>query len=369
MKKMENYGLDLHCSMILDEFRELQGSFQTIEKVVRDTLEKSIRENGIYINAMESRIKAEKSLAGKLELKGHKYSSIYDLTDMVGARVITFYEDEVDKIAALVGRAFDVDWENSVDKRKMHELDSFGYESLHYICRIPKELYCDPEHPEINKIRFEIQMRTALQHVWATINHDTGYKTGVEIPREHLRNMNRLAGMLELADEQFSRIRTEINDYRRQVQGLVSSGKFEEVNLDVNSYRSYLELGPFEGLTRRIAAINQAEIHQSSLISYFSLLKELGFKTLGDLENLRKENEEDAYQFAVYELGNTDIDIISTTIGLQDLLIVHILKSGLGEQGLVGMLDALYGQSAYNISRAQRIMGYADKLEFMNKTK
>lgn len=358
--------MDLHCSMILDDFRDLQDTYRTIETIVRNTLESSIRENGIYINALESRIKAEKSLAGKLELKGHKYTDIYDLTDLVGARVITFYEDEVDKIAALVGRAFDVDWENSVDKRKMHDLNSFGYESLHYICRIPESLYKDPAHPEINRIRFEIQMRTALQHVWATINHDTGYKTGVEIPKEYLRNMNRLAGMLELADEQFSRIRTEINDYRRNVQNLVSSGKFEEVNLDVDSYRSYLDMGPFDGLNRRIAAINQAEIHQSSLLSYYSVLKDLGFKTLGDIEQLIKENCDDAYQFAVFELGNTDIDIISTTVGLQDLLIVKILKMGLGKAGLVDMLNALNGESAYNTARAERIMGNAAKLEFMN---
>ena len=206
------YELDLHCQMILDEYREELAIFEKMKEIVRAQLKKCVADNNIYVIAIESRIKTENSLAGKLELKGHKYKTLSDITDILGTRVITFYSEEVDKISALIDKVFEIDWENSVDKRKALDLDQFGYMSLHYICRIPKSLYYDAEHPEINDFRFEIQMRTALQHVWATMYHDTGYKSGIEVPKEHLRNMNRLAGMLELADEQFSRIRKEITD-------------------------------------------------------------------------------------------------------------------------------------------------------------
>ena len=361
----ETYGLDFHCQMILDEYREFLPSFKKMEEIIRGSITRCISTNGIYINAMETRVKKEKSLVGKLELKGNKYASLSAITDIVGARVITFYTDEVDKISALVDRLFDIDWANSVDKRQKHELNSFGYNSLHYICRIPKELHFDPEHPEINEFRFELQMRTALQHVWATMYHDTGYKSGVEIPREYLRNLNRLAGMLELADEQFSLIRTNINNYRREVQQLVSNCRFDEVRLDGDSFSSYLKLRPFDKLTRKIAAINQAEIHETNIIAYFKVFKEFQFDTLQDIENLIKENSEDAYQLAVYQIGNTDIDIISSSVAIQDLCVVYILKQGFGVEGLKYMFDTLGGESEHNRDRAQRIMDAARQLKFM----
>ena len=362
---LEKYGLDLHCTMILEEYRDNLPVFEIIRDIVYDKLKESIESNGIYLNAIETRIKTEKSLAGKLEIKGSKYATLEDITDIVGARIITFYSDEVDKISALVDRIFDVDWANSVDKRKMHELDSFGYNSLHYICRIPKSLHYDPMHPEINTIRVEIQMRTALQHVWATMYHDTGYKSGVEVPKEYLRNLNRLAGMLELADEQFSLIRTNINDYRRQVQNLVASGRFDDVPLNGDSFKSFLNLRPFDKLVKRIAAINQAEVHESSILPYLAVLNHLQFKSLGDVDRMIKDNSEDAYTLAVYQIGNTDLDIISSTVAIQDLCVVTILKNKGGAGGLKHMFDLLGGSSDYNAERAERILQTAKQLPFM----
>ncbi|MCQ2126144.1 MAG: hypothetical protein MJZ06_01710 [Bacteroidaceae bacterium] len=364
---VEKYGLDLHCTMMLEEYRENRKSFEKILEISLGCIRDLLAKNGILVTAVEGRVKEEKSLAGKLELKGHKYRCLSDITDIIGTRVITFYTDDVDKVAALAENSFEIDWENSVDKRKMHQLDSFGYMSLHYVCRIPKSMYFDPEHPEINTIRFEIQLRTTLQHMWANMNHDCGYKGDVEIPIEHLRNMNRLAGVLELADDEFSRIRTAVNDYRRQVQNLVASGKFSEVALDIDTFRSYLNMKPFDKLNRRIAAINQAEIHDASLMPYLALFKYLGFKTLGDIEELKKSSSDDAYQLATLEIGGTDIDIISSTVAVQDLCIVHILKSGAGEQGLTDFFDQLNGQSAYNRTRAARLMEKTSRLAFMNK--
>ena len=364
-KNLADYGLQPRETKILREYREKRATYEKLLEVVKKVLAESIASNNIYINAIEARIKAEDSLAGKLVRKAGKYNSLLDLTDILGARVITFYSDEVDKIAALVGSLFEIDWENSIDKRKMHDIHSFGYSSLHYICRIPKSLFQDPAFPDLNEIRFEVQMRTALQHVWSVLDHDTGYKSGFEVPREYLRNMNRLAGMLELADEQFCAIRTGINNYRRHVQSLVHSGKFGEVSLDGDSFGNYLELRPFDSLNNKIASINQAEIHETALGNFLKVFLFLGFKTLGDIEDMIHECSEDAYQLAAFQLGNTDLDIINSSLGVVNLCAVHILKRGGGVLELTRCLDELNGPSAANRGRAEHLYEKAKKLAFM----
>ena len=351
----DKYKLDAHAQAILEEYRQQRPVFAKMQETIPAQVRSLFDEAGIVVASIESRVKEEKSLAGKLELKGAKYASLADITDIFGMRIITFYIDDVDKVASVVERLFEVDWDNSVDKRKLHEVDRFGYMSLHYICR----------HPDF-PFRFEVQMRTILQHAWANMNHDTGYKSDVEVPVEYMRNMNRLAGMLELVDEQFSRIRTEINDYRRQVQSLVASGHLEEVTLDGDSFRSYLNLGPFDALNRRIASVNQAEIQEVFLMPYLSVFKLLGFKTLGDVADLIRNNADAAYQLACYQISLTDLDILASSVGPQNLCIAYLLKKGSGRAGIRLMLDALNGESESNDMMAEYIVEQAKGLSFMH---
>lgn len=347
--------LDPHCEAILEEYKENLPRFREVEQEAKEKLRKAFTDAGLLVAAIESRVKAYDSLAGKLELKGHKYHSLADITDILGLRVITFYIDDVDKVASAVERLFTIDWENSVDKRKVHEIDSFGYLSLHYICSVPDFPY-----------RFEIQMRTLLQHAWANMDHDTGYKSGVEIPKRYMRNMSRLAGMLELVDDEFSKIRIELTDYRRRVQALVRSGNLDEVTIDGDTFRSYLDLNPFAQLNKRIASMNQAEIQDVPLMPYLAVFKGIGLKTLGDIARMIKEYSEGAYQIACYQIGLTDLDIISSSIGPQDLCIAYILRNGGGKAGIKYMFDLLNGESESNDMMAEMLLEQSKGLPFMN---
>ena len=338
------------------EYRDNLPWFEESSRKVYQLLKETMDKAGLLTAALEYRVKAEDSLAGKLELKGGKYHSLKDITDIIGLRVITFYIDDVDKVASAVERVFEVDWENSVDKRKALEIDSFGYLSLHYVCRIPDSEY-----------KMEIQMRTVLQHAWANMNHDTGYKSGVEVPPRYLRNLSRLAGMLELVDDEFSRIRTELTNYRRQVRSLVATGNLDDVPLDGDTFRSFMEMNPFEPLNQRIASVNQAEIHEVSLMPYLELFKGIGCKTLGDISNLIKDYSEGAFQIATFQIGLTDLDIVSSSIGPQNICIAYLLKQGSGKAGIRFMFDTLNGKSESNDMIAELIMEQTPDLPFMHQ--
>lgn len=357
--------LDLHSEMILETYCERIPVFERMKEVILEQIRRRLEENHIVVAGLEGRVKKKASLTGKLELKGGKYKSLDDITDIVGVRVITYYSDEVDIISGLVEQMFDIDWENSVDKRKMLEIDRFGYMSLHYICRIPETMYKDPDMPLLNQIRFELQMRSTLQHVWANMYHDTGYKSDIEIPLEYQRGMSRLAGILELADEQFSRIRREINDYRRNVQSLVTSGNFDEVPLNGDTFRSFLELKPFKRLAEKIAAINQAELYEDSLMPYYRVLLHMGMRTIGDIVRMRNECEDGAYQLALLQLAGTGLDIVACSVAIQNICIVCILKQGFGEAGLERLFASLNGASEYHGQRAKRIYEQAKKINII----
>ena len=351
----EGIKLDPHGEALMEQYHKLRPSLEKLAKEAYDLLRTTLREQGIYVTAIEYRVKSEKSLAGKLEMKGSKYKTIDDVTDLVGLRVITFYTDEVDKVAAIAKRIFNIDWQESVDKRK-HQLNAFGYNSLHYICQL-----------KTGSPRFELQMRTALQHVWSTIEHDTGYKGDVMIPSEYRRQFSRLAGMLELIDDEFSRLRIVLTDYRRQIQSLVKNGQLDDVPLSADSFRSYLDLRPFDRLNGRIAAVNQAEIYPVSMMPYLKLLESFGLETLGDVQRFIDDNSDDAHQLALSQLALTDLDILSSSAALQYLCLVYVLKHNGGLEGLTSVYDIINGKSDSNGMLANMMLEQAKTLPFMQK--
>ena len=82
--------MDLHCQLILEEYDARRAEFERLEQIVQQTLDQALARNALMVTAVTTRIKTRDSLKNKLELKGGKYSSLNDITDILGARIITF---------------------------------------------------------------------------------------------------------------------------------------------------------------------------------------------------------------------------------------------------------------------------------------
>ena len=109
--------LSPHTVDLLNAYNAHLPQLEQLAEQVSSMLLKALREQNIQLNTFERRVKTEDSLTGKLEKKGYKYKTIYDITDLVGIRAVTYYTDDVDKVAAIAKQIFDIDWKNSVDNR------------------------------------------------------------------------------------------------------------------------------------------------------------------------------------------------------------------------------------------------------------
>ena len=230
--------MDTRMSDILITYDERKDKFESYALTLKSLLTTLIRNEKISIHSLESRVKTKKSLEGKINKKG-KYKSIDDITDIVGIRIITHYADDVDKIAAIVEKEFTIDQENSIDKRTSIAPDKFGYLSLHYIVTLNSTRTNLKEYEVYKNIKAELQIRSILQHAWAEIEHDIGYKSATGLPNEIRRYFSRLAGLLEMADDEFIKIRKKISERQKEVAKELEQGTSDSV-LDIFTLDEFL---------------------------------------------------------------------------------------------------------------------------------
>lgn len=334
--------------MILEEFKEQRDCFLKLEEIAVEQINQVVAESKVFIAGVEHRVKGEDSLAKKLYKKGDSYQSLSDLTDLLGARIICFFVDDVNVIGKAIEQTFEIDWQNSVDKRNYAVANSFGYLSLHYICSLKK----DQGYPEeLTNKKFEIQIRSILQHAWAAINHDLGYKNDFGVPREVVRELARLAGLLELADNEFARTRDHIKDYTEDIRQKIVSDSASDVNIDIVSLKEYM-LGSkkMQAFLSKLAKIEKSEITYSEPDNYIKQLKWFGIETLGGLQDMLESCKEVAVKLANKALKGSELDILSSNVALRFLCQAKLISGGYTKEQAVEFLRL----SIKDLARAER---------------
>ncbi|MET7407840.1 GTP pyrophosphokinase [Streptomyces parvulus] len=201
-----------------------------LQELLGQVLEKC----GVEYVQMEGRAKDVASFTEKIQRKGGKYTDpLAEVTDLAGIRIIAYYVEDVERIAGLIRQEFSVLEEHSGDKQAELADNEFGYASFHLVLELADKRSSLLEWEEFRGLKAEVQVRTALQHAWAAVNHKLDYKKSQDSPRELRRRLFRLSALFELADEEFSKIRSDGRRIADAYAREVSSGTYDlEVNID-----------------------------------------------------------------------------------------------------------------------------------------
>lgn len=222
----------------VEEFEDNMQEYEIFMFHLQQKVEKILIDNNIFYVKTEARVKSLDSFKKKLEIKKDKYKNpLEEMTDILGIRIITYYREDLNSILNLLKRNFKIDYKNSANKLKSLKYNEMGYLSLHYICKYKASQKnisgcCD--------FKFEIQIRTALQHIWAQIDHQLRYKTLVKIPNKVQRKLFRISAMLESIDDEFDSIKHEVQIVESFYKNSFNEKEYS-LRLDLSSINFYLK--------------------------------------------------------------------------------------------------------------------------------
>ncbi|WP_134043826.1 GTP pyrophosphokinase [Helicobacter pullorum] len=340
---MANYDVDEIVKEYEKSF-EIYESFETILKnYIQGLLDKAIQEGKLDKESVEikSRTKEIESFKGKISRddKKLKYKDpLSEITDLVGIKImLTSLKDENIVYELLKLEMKDnIDKENSVDKTEdIKKERKFGYLGRHLVVfydenmfELGKHLINKEIHPSHFKgLRAEIQVKTLLQHVWAEVEHKARYKAGEELSNDKKRYFDRLAALIEVADDLFKDLVEEsekINQNSKQEiqkealetqseqtqQESKKDSKDKKQSPAVSSETIALYLAN-EIIKNKFKDIEQKDTfyilvdEEPSFVSmqFIKLLKEVGIHRTIDLERLFKEsNVQLLHKYAKNEL-------------------------------------------------------------------
>lgn len=132
------------------------------------------------IDRVNARAKSVDRFMSKAEKENNdgtvKYSDpLNQIQDQIGARIIAFYLQDVERVKTIIHKYF-----RPVEEKRVvpDENRKFGYFGYHFVLLTPSDIAETIEDPSLVPQFFELQIKTLFQHAWSEAEHDLGYKPG-----------------------------------------------------------------------------------------------------------------------------------------------------------------------------------------------
>ncbi|QSI78678.1 GTP pyrophosphokinase [Niveibacterium microcysteis] len=210
-------------------FREWYDSKRTVLARVASQLENLIAtltsssddiEEPIVSHRIKDREECIKKFALKYQTGLESTSTEYEIrdhiTDLVGLRVVCYYETDIARVVKVLRENFEVVCETNKSAELEAQDNVFGYKGHHLDLRVNGDRANLPEYGEYLGLRFEVQVRSTIQDAWSVLDHKIKYKKS--IPHELKRKINALAALFEIADREFTDIKEVTERFKKGVQ-------------------------------------------------------------------------------------------------------------------------------------------------------
>ncbi len=234
-------------------FREFYDTSRDAMEAARSAFATLIRsllatDDAIAGAKVEGRVKDREECLSKFRLKYQTeleqnrapYCIRDHISDLIGLRIVCFYEDDIDRVKALIAAEFEV--LGVTDKTAIMEQtsDAFGYKGLHLDLRLAEVRRAMREYAAYAEYPFELQIRTVVQDSWSTLDHKIKYKKS--IPNGLKRRINTLAALFELADREFRAIRDGTTEETERADAYAEIEA--ETSIAVTPPEAVAEIGP-----------------------------------------------------------------------------------------------------------------------------
>lgn len=177
---------------------------------------------------IESRVKSWFSISKKIERINLKLEDILQLNDLVGIRLILLFKRDLDRCRELIEENLEIIEKEDTASRL--DESQFGYQSYHYVIKLPEKWLSTPTLRDFAEYKAEIQIRTIAQHIWAAASHNLQYKQEDNVPKTVRRSIYRVSAMLEIVDLEFERVLREREEYVKELKLDIQD---EKLNVDI----------------------------------------------------------------------------------------------------------------------------------------
>jgi putative GTP pyrophosphokinase len=224
----------------------------------------------IGIHSIAGRVKTVDSFLEKVERKAYS-DPFAQAQDLVGARVVGLFLSDLPKIEQAIAETFDV-----IDKDDHGvggAVDTFGYMSFHYICRLG-ESHAGPRYHDIGDAQFEIQVRTIVMDAWANISHQLAYKNESSIPDELRKDFHALSGLFYVADQHFEMFSKQINQSQATAERAIEADEADRLDVNIETVIALLkEMFP-----------DRRRGDRETIAEFVDDIKSIGYATIGQLQ-------------------------------------------------------------------------------------